>query len=134
MKNWSSTFVALALMLAAQIAAAQGALDGKKYLGDIGDKGKAAEDTSVVFTFADGKFQSSVCEKYGFEKGAYTTAKEGDAVRFEATALSPEYGRNQWRGTVKGNEVEGVLVWQRKPSFFRPNPEPVERWFKAKLM
>jgi hypothetical protein len=29
--------------------------------------------------------------------------------------------------------MEGVLVWQRKPSFFRPNPEPVEKWFKAKL-
>jgi hypothetical protein len=134
MKSWQGLLAGAALALAAPLALAQGTLDGKKYVGDIGDKGKGAEDTNVVFTFAEGRFQSSVCEKYGFEKGTYKTAKEGDLIRFEATALSSEYGRNEWRGTVKGNEIEGVLVWSRKPSFFRPNPEPVEKWFKAKLM
>jgi hypothetical protein len=124
---------AIALAAAAPLALAQGVLDGKKYIGEIGPKGKGVEDTNVVFTFADGRFRSSVCDQYGFERGPYATTKDGDAIRFEAKTVSAEYGTNQWTGTVKGDVVEGVLVWQRKPSFLRPNPEPVEKWFKAKL-
>jgi len=134
MKAFAKLCVAVVLAAAAPLAAAQGALDGKKYIGDIGDVGKAAEEKDAVFTFGDGTFRSSVCDKYGFERGAYTTTKDGEAIRFEARTVSTEYGTNYWRGTVKGNAVEGQLTWQRKPSFFRPNPEPVERWFKAKLM
>jgi hypothetical protein len=87
-----------------------------------------------VFTFADGRFSSSVCDKYGFEKGAYSTAREGDVVRFEAKTVSSEHGTNHWTGTVRDGTLEGTLVWQRKPSFFRPNPAPEEKWFKAKLL
>jgi hypothetical protein len=134
MKRFDLLMGAIALALAVPAALAQGALDGKKYLGDIGDKGKRADETGAVFTFADGKFSSSVCDKYGFVRGAYTTVKEGDVLRFEAKTISAEYGTNEWRGTVKGNDLDGVLVWHKKPSFFSRNPAPVEKWFKAKLM
>lgn len=135
MKRFANVLAALVFMLAAPLAAAQAAaLDGKKYIGNIGDKGKQADETGAAFTFADGTFRSSVCDKYGFEKGAYTTTKDGDSIRFEAKTVSAEYGTNAWRGTIKGNEIEGVFVWHKKPSFFNKQPEPVERWFKAKLM
>jgi hypothetical protein len=134
MRRSARLLAALVLAAAAPVALAQGALDGKKYVGDIGDKGKPADEIGAVFTFADGTFRSSVCDKYGFERGAYTTAKEGDVIRFEAKTVSSEYGTNQWSGVVKGNEVEGVLLWHKKPSFFNKNPAPGEKWFKAKLM
>jgi hypothetical protein len=134
MKRLATIVGAIALLLAVPAVLAQGVLDGKKYIGDIGDVGKAAEEKDAVLTFADGTFRSSVCDKYGFERGAYTTTKDGEAIRFEARTVSAEYGTNEWRGTVKGSEVEGQLTWHRKPSFFRPNPAPVEKWFKAKLM
>lgn len=134
MKAMSRLCIAMALALAAPLALAQGALDGSKYIGDIGDVGKSAEVKDAVFIFAGGMFNSSECEKYGFDKGTYTATKDGAVIRFEARTVSSEYGTNYWRGTVKGGEVEGLLTWHRKPSLFRPNPEPVERWFKAKLM
>jgi putative intracellular protease/amidase len=132
MKVLATICTGLAIALAAPAGLAQGLLDGKKYIGDIGGAGKAADEKGAVFTFADGRFNSSVCDKYGFDKGAYTATKEGDLIRFEAKTVSAEHGTNSWRGTVRGNEVEGVLLWHRKPSFFNKNPEPVEKWFKAK--
>ena len=134
MKRLARMIAGLALALAVPAAAAQGALDGRKYIGDIGDKGQAAEEKGALFTFAGGTFRSSVCDKYGFEKGAYTVTQEGGRIRFEAKTVSSEHGTNHWTGTVEGGELQGVLVWQRKPSFFRPNPAPVEKWFRAKLM
>ncbi len=133
MNRFATTIAALALALAAPLAAAQGALDGKKYTGEIGDKGKAADELGAVFTFDGGAFRSSVCDRYGFEKGAYSTTKDGDAIRFQARTVSSEHGTNQWSGTIRGDQVEGVLVWQKNPSFFNKNPAPVEKWFKAKL-
>jgi hypothetical protein len=134
MKPLYHNVIGLALALAVPAALAQGLLDGRKYVGDIGDKGKGAEERGAVFTFANGAFSSSVCDKYGFEKGAYTATPEGDTIRFEAKTVSSEHGTNHWTGTVRGGSIEGVLVWQRKPSFFRPSPAPAEKWFKAKLM
>jgi hypothetical protein len=134
MKRLATIVGGIALVLAVPAALAQGALDGRKYIGDIGDAGKAADEKGALFTFADGKFNSSVCDKYGFDKGAYTVTKDGDVLRFEAKTVSTEYGTNNWRGRLKGDQLEGVLIWQKKPSFFNKSPEPVEKWFKAKLM
>jgi hypothetical protein len=128
------TAVALALALAAPIAAAQGALDGKKFIGDIGPAGKPAEDVGAVITFADNRLHSSVCDKYGFDRGIYLTKKDGDAVRFEAVTYSYEYGPNTWQGTMKGDVIEGALTYRGKPTLFDKNPAPVEKWFKAKLI
>jgi hypothetical protein len=134
MNRFANSFMGLLLACAVPAALAQGALDGSKYVGDIGDKGKGPEERGTVFTFADGRFSSSVCDKYGFEKGAYTTIRQGEVLRFEAKTVSSEHGTNHWTGTVRDGTLEGTLVWQRKPSFFRPNPAPEEKWFKAKLM
>ncbi len=102
MKRLAAIVGGIALVLAVPATLAQGALDGKKYVGEIGDVGKAADEKDAVFTFAEGSFRSSVCDKYGFERGAYTATKDGDAIRFEARTMSTEYGTNAWRGTVKG--------------------------------
>ena len=126
-----------ALLLAAAIAgptafAQTAMLDGRAYLADAGHKGKAADEKDVI-TFADGKFHSSACDQYGYDKGAYKATKVGDAVEFEAVTLSEKYGRNVWKGTVKGNEIEGTFLFYPKPGFFNKNPAPEEHWFKGKV-
>ena len=47
--------------------------------------------------------------------------------------VSEKDGRLQWKGTVQGDSISGTFIHLRKPSFFRPNPEPVEHWFKGKV-
>jgi hypothetical protein len=56
----------------------------------------------------------------------------GDAIAFEAETVSESDGRMVWRGTVSGDELEGTFVHYRKPAWYRPNPEPIEHWVKAK--
>ena len=118
---------------AAPFASAQTAiLDGHAFVADAGLKGKAADEKDDVLTFADGKIHSSSCDKYGYDKGAYKASKVGDAVEFEAETLSEKYGRNVWKGTIKGGEIEGTMVFYPKGWMLNPNPTPEEHWFKGK--
>lgn len=122
--------VCLALGSAAAIA---GLLDGKVFVGDAGVKGKPADEKDDVISFADGMFHSKVCDQWGYGKGVYNATMEGDAIHFEAETLSPKDGRLVWKGTVKGDSLEGVFTHYRKPWLLRPNPKPIEHWVKAKL-
>ena len=119
--------------LAAPLAFAQTAsLDGRVFVGDAGLKDKPADEKNDVITFADGKLHSSACDQYGYDKGAYRATKVGDAVEFEATTVSEKYGRNVWKGTIRGSEIEGTFLFYPKPGFFNKNPAPEEHWFKGK--
>ena len=108
-------------------------LDGKVYVGEAGEKGKPADEKDDVISFADGKFHSSACDKWGFGKGAYSASANGEAIAFEVETSSEKHGRLAWKGTAKGDTLEGTFVHYRKPSFFRPSPDPIEHWFKATL-
>lgn len=119
--------------LFAGAASAAALLDGKQFVGDAGVVGKAADAKGDVISFTDGKFHSSSCDQYGYGKGDYTATRVGDVIQFEATTISDKDGRLHWKGTLKGDALEGGFVHHRKPSFFRSNPEPVEHWFKARL-
>lgn len=120
-----------ASVLAAPVALSQTApLDGRVFVGEAGYKGKPAHEKEVI-TFAGGKFHSSACDPYGYDKGDYKATKVGDAIEFEATTQSEKYGRNTWKGTIRGNELEGTMVFQPKPGFFNKNPAPEEHWFKG---
>jgi hypothetical protein len=129
----SKWVIVAALSVAAPLAAAQGLLDGKKFVGEAGIMGKAADEKNDVISFTDGRFHSSACDQYGFNKAEYQAMKEGDAIRFEATTVSESDGRLHWRGVLKGEVLEGNFTHYRKPSWWRPNPEPIEHWFKAKV-
>jgi len=123
----------LAAVLAVPSAFAQKApLDGRAFAAEAGLKGKAADEKGDVITFADGKFHSSACDQYGYNKGEYKATKAGEAIEFEAVTLSEKYGRNVWKGTVRGGEIEGTFVFYPKPGFFNKNPAPEEHWFKGK--
>src|SRR5438128_8084716 len=106
-------------------------LDGHAFVADAGLKGKAADEKDDVLTFANGKLHSSSCDKYGYDKGDYKATKSGDVVEFEAVTLSEKYGRNVWKGTIRGGEIEGTMVFHPKGWLLNPNPEPEEHWFKG---
>jgi hypothetical protein len=107
-------------------------LDGRAFVADAGIKGKAADEKDDVITFSQGMLHSAACDKYGYAKGDYKASKVGDAVQFEAVTLSDKYGRNVWKGVVRGSEIEGTFVHYPKGWMLNPNPEPIEHWFKGK--
>jgi hypothetical protein len=127
-----------AALLVASFAAAPAAfaqtaiLDGRAFIADAGPKGKPADEKDDVITFADGKFHSRLCDKYGYGMGAYKATKAGDAIEWETETLSEKDGRNVWKGTVRGSEIEGTLVHHPKGWLLNPNPSPEEMWFKGK--
>ena len=127
-------FALILLCLIPFMAAAQGTLDGRRFDTQAGLSGKPAHIAKDILSFADGKFHSSDCDQYGYDRGAYRAATDGGAVTFEVETRSEQYGRNVWKGVVRGDTVEGTMVFYRKSTFFRPNPEPLEHWFKGKAM
>ena len=113
------------------VAAQTATLDGKVFVADIGYKGKDAHDKGDIMTFKDGKFHSATCDQYGYNKGDYKTTTQGDATTFETETQSEKYGRLQWKGTVRGGQIEGTFTMFPKPGFFDRNPAPIEHWFKG---
>ena len=127
-------FALVLLCLIPFMAAAQGALDGRRFDTQAGMTGKPAHIAKDILSFTDGKFHSSDCDQYGYDRGAYRATSDGGAMTFEVETRSEQYGRNVWKGVVRGDTVEGTMVFYRKPTFFRPNPEPLEHWFKGKAL
>ena len=108
------------------------ALEGRRFDTQAGMVGKSAHVPSDVLSFADGLFHSSDCDQYQYGKARYTTRIEIDgSIHFESETESPTYGRNVWRGVVRGRTIEGEFVFLRKPTWWRPNPDPLPHWFKG---
>ena len=110
---------------------AAGLLDGRRFVAEAGPLGKPADEKDDVITFADGRFHSLQCDQWGFDKGTYGATRDGDAIRFEATTTSAKHGRLHWRGSLTGGTLGGRFTHYRPASWWRPNPEPIEHWFKG---
>ena len=115
-------------------AAAQASIDGRKFNTEAGFVGKPAHVKEDIISFSGGKLHSSDCDQYGYNKGDYRATSQGDAVAFEAETVSEEYGRNVWSGVIKGDVIEGTMIFHRKPTWWRSNPEPLVHWFRGKLV
>ena len=88
-------------------------LDGKRFRSrQYNDDGTPRPWDVLVFN--DGKFISENCKPYGFVEGPYWLRYDGDSVHFLAELQSPTHGTMVWRGTVKGEKIEGSLVWTKK--------------------
>lgn len=127
-------FAAVLLYLIPFLAMAQGALDGRRFDTQAGFTGKPAHIPKDILSFADGKFHSSDCDQYGYDRGTYRSTNDGGVVTFEVETRSEQYGRNVWKGVIRGDTIEGTMVFYRKPNWLRSNPEPLEHWFKGKAM
>ena len=114
------------------VSAGQGALDGKTFAVETGEKGKSGGDKDTL-TFKDGSFRSAGCDQYGFGDGAYTSSVKGDSIQFEAVTTSPTKGKMTWKGTVTGDKIEVAYVWIDASHWYKPNPKPLEKWAKGEM-
>jgi hypothetical protein len=111
------------------VLAASGVLDGKKFVGPTGEKGKKVHHEDAL-SFSDGIFTSSECFQYGFEGGPYTATVEGDSIHFQAVTVSPTHGKMEWKGTLKDGTLDVTYTWTKERwlwTTFR------EYWFKGTL-
>ena len=108
------------------VALAKSSLDGQTFIGEVGKQGQPKGDKDT-FVFKDGKFRSTACDPYGFKEASYQTALVGEVTIFSATAVSPKEGQMMWRGSLKGDQLEGTATW------VKPGKPVVENWFKGKL-
>lgn len=127
-----ATFLASLLVLPAVAVAQSATLDGRAFVAEAGEKGKEADEKGDVITFQGGRFHSSACDQFGYGKGAYRATATGDAIAFETETTSEKDGRLAWKGTVRGDVIEGTFTHYRKGWLLNPNPEPVEHWFKGR--
>ena len=122
--------VGLALVVlfpfAARMAAAGGPLDGRTYVGESGEKGKVKAEREEIL-FKDGTFRSKPCDAYGFSAAPYKASPVDGGTAFEVVTLSPKEGEIRWKGTVKGDRLEGTFVWKKK------GQADIEYWTKATL-
>lgn len=87
--------------------AGKGKLDGKTFKVTITEPSKNTYPDTLVFKA--GTFDSSECQKYGFKATSYS----GDSTSFTASAKSDKEGTTEWSGTIKGDTIEGKMVWAK---------------------
>ncbi len=107
-------------------ASAQGgALDGKTFVGKMGEKGKKGDKDE--FIFKDGTFESKACEKYGFGSAPYTTTVSGQTTTFKAETTNDKGDKMNWEGTVTGISISGTTTLNQE------GKTPVIYWIKGKM-
>ena len=104
-------------------------LDGKKFVGPTGEKGKKTHHIDEL-NFQNGKFTSSKCFEFGFAGGPYTATVEGDMIHFQAETISPTHGKMVWTGTLKGDSLEVDYNWTKERWLWTTYRE---YWFKGTL-
>jgi len=104
-------------------------LDGKKFVGPTGEKGKKVHHEDIL-NFSDGKFTSSERFQYGFKGGSYATTTEGDKIHFRAETISPTHGKMVWQGTLKGDALDVTYNWTKERWFWTTFQE---YWFRGTL-
>ena len=101
---WLSIIMLLPVIVLTGVSnGADGLLNGKKYVGETGEKGKAKGDKEE-FVFSDGDTINFVAEH---------TGKKGDSMK--------------WEGTVKEDKLEGIMMYRQGKKV------PKEYWFKGEL-
>jgi hypothetical protein len=105
-------------------------LDGKKFIGPTGEKGKKVHHEDVL-SFSDGKFTSSECFQFGFKGGPYTATVEAESIHFHAETTSPTHGKMVWKGTLQGDTLAVTYTWTKERWFWTTFRE---YWFKGSLV
>lgn len=117
--------ISVGFLTAASLAFATGALDGKTFTGTIGKKGETTGQTDD-FVFKDGKFESTLCEQFGYGTGDYKTAMVGDATQFSAQTTNAKGGQMNWTGKVTQGRLVGTVASTE-------NGKTSEMWFNGTI-
>ena len=105
--------VVLTILATAAIVTGTGYLDGRTFVGETGEKGKAKGDPET-FVFKDGTFDPLACHKWGFSGAPYSTKEEGGRIHFTAETKSEKEGTMSWKGAVQGEEISGTVIWTKQ--------------------
>lgn len=94
-------------------------LDGSTWKVDVEPDKMAREKGEKEFkdtlTFADGKVSMTECLKVACDPWIYTVAKSGEEdLTFKTERESESKGTSVWTGIIRGNSIEGKLVWTQK--------------------
>lgn len=91
---------------------ADGALDGRVFhtVDTIVETGEVLRD---ALHFADGRFQSAMCQKYcDFGWSEYRTWADGAVIHFTATTACPDAPHTVvWHGQVTGDDIRFEGTW-----------------------
>ena len=109
---------------------ASGVLDGRIFVGSTGEKGKEASEEDEL-RFANGRFRSVDCDQWGFGDAPYTARTLGDSIIFSAVTVSPEHGKIEWNGVVKGDTLDASYVWRKERWYWKDAHE--EKWFQGSI-
>ena len=113
----------------AATAAVSHLLDGKRFKGPTGERGKKTHHEDVL-VFQNGQFTSTMCFEYGFTGGPYTAWVDGDVIHFTAETLSSTHGKMNWKGTLQGDTMVVDYSWTKKRWLWTTYRE---YWFKGTL-
>lgn len=100
-------------------------LDDKTFEGKIGAKGETSGDADKL-VFKRGKFVSTACVKYGFDKVSYSATEKDGSIEFTSEATNKKGETMSWKGTVKDDQVKATALYQS-------GSEEIEYWFKGSL-
>lgn len=100
-------------------SAAVAPLDGRTFQTRIvrasiaggGDEGQQEADKLV---FSEGMFWSLLCRDFNFADAPYWVRRDGDRVHFQVELKSPTDGVMLWKGTIRGDTLEGTMRWTKK--------------------
>jgi hypothetical protein len=115
-----------AMGLAARASATAGPLDGKTFVAETGEQGKAAASKDTL-VFRDGKMRSTACDAYGFGEGAYMSMSHPGMFMVHVRTESAKEGVIVWNCTVRGDALDGTYVWSK------PGQKEITYWIKGTL-
>jgi len=102
-------------------------LDGRNFgtriVRDDADSDKKNPPLGDILSFSNGRFSSEICRRYNFADAPYWIRVEGDQVHFLAELKSPTDGTMLWKGTVRGNTLEGTMQWTKERWYWTINAE-----------
>jgi hypothetical protein len=93
-----------------------GALDGKAFTASI-VRASVAEQSRELgdeLMFSNGMFGSMLCRRFNFGDAPYWIRREGDQIHFLAEMTSPTDGKMVWKGTIRGDTLEGTMRWTKE--------------------
>lgn len=67
-----------------------------------------------ILSFADGRFTSRLCRRYGFPPAPYWVRRDADGLHFLAELRNPENGTIRFEGVFDGEEMQATALWTKE--------------------
>jgi hypothetical protein len=95
------------------VVASTPTLDGRTFLIESFNPDGSKSGEEYIY-FKSGTIEGSECNKYGYDKPAYTCEKSGENMAFKATMSSAKEGTLAWNGSITGSNMTGTSLWAKE--------------------